>query len=184
LFGESRVRRDILALFFSRPGVVRHAGQLAREIGRVPQVVGRELARLEVAGVLTSEGVGRTRRYRVDERSPIAAELRTLVQKTVGLERRLSQALEDLPGIEEAFVYGSYAAGTDRPTSDVDVLVIGSVDVAEMARRVGDVERELDRDVNVHVYPRDEVRGLLEADDRFIRAVFDGPRIRLVRRPD
>jgi len=182
LFGTSRVRREILARLFSNPGMTRHAGQLARELGRAPQAVGRELGRLEDAGILVSERIGRARRYRVDERSPIAAELRALVQKTVGVERQLGEVLQDLPGVEEAFIYGSYAAGTDRPTSDVDVMVIGSVDPAEMARRVGDVERVLDRDVNVHVYTRDEARSLLEAGDRFLRAVIDGPRVNLVQR--
>jgi len=180
LFGTSKVRREILARLFSSPGMTRHAGQLARELGRAPQAVGRELGRLEDAGILVSERIGRARRYRVDERSPIAAELRALVQKTVGVERHLGRALQDLPGVEEAFIYGSYATGTDRPASDVDVMVIGSVDTAELARRVGDVERELDRDVNIHVYTREETRSLLEAGDRFLRTVFDGPRIDLV----
>lgn len=182
LFGSSNVRREILARLFASPGVTRHASQLARELGRTPQAVGRELDRLEVAGILVSEQIGRVRRYRVNDRSPITADLRALVQKTFGVERHVSDALRDLPGIEEAFIYGSHAAGTDRPASDVDVLVIGSANPAEMARRVGDLERTLDRDINVHLYTRDEVQSLLAGGDRFIQAVFTGPRIDLLQR--
>lgn len=180
LFGSSRLRREILARFFARRGVTGHASQLARELHSTPQAVGRELDRLEGVGVLVSEHIGRVRLYRVDERSPLAGDLRALVQKTVGVERQLSDMLLDLPGVDEAFIYGSYAAGTDRPTSDIDVLVVGSVDPARLAERVGDVERTLDRDINVHVYTRAEVQSLLTGGDRFIVSVFAGPRIGLL----
>lgn len=90
LFGESLVRRQILERFFARPGVVRHVRELARELDRSPTIVGAELDRLERATILTSERIGRARRYRVDEDSPIASEIRSLVRKTIGVEARLS----------------------------------------------------------------------------------------------
>ncbi len=62
VFGSSTVRREILAAFFARPGFVAHPRELARQLGRAPQVVGRELKRLGAAGILTSETIGRSRR--------------------------------------------------------------------------------------------------------------------------
>jgi len=97
LFGSSAVRREVLSAFFARPGMVAHPRELARQLGRAPQVVGRELRRLEAAGILTSETIGRSRRYRVDEASSIAPEVRSLVAKTIGIEARLRTALASVP---------------------------------------------------------------------------------------
>jgi predicted nucleotidyltransferase len=180
LFGGSYVRRQILLTFFARPEVVRHVRELARELGRSPTIVGEELDRLERTGILTSERIGRARRYRVDERSPIAAEVRSLVQKTIGVEARVREAIADLAGVEEAFLYGSYARGDERPASDLDLFVIGSVDQEALSERLTDVERDLRRDVNVTSYDRDELKRLIDDADRFVVGVFEGPRVPIV----
>jgi predicted nucleotidyltransferase len=180
-FGSSGVRRAILRTFFARPGVVRHVRELARELGRSATIVSQELDRLERAGILTSERIGRTRRYRVDDTSPIATEVRSLVQKTIGIEARVREAIVDLPGVEEAFLYGSYAAGTERATSDLDLFVVGAVDQEQLTERLTDVERELGRDVNVSVYERAEIERLRANGDRFVATVLDGPRVPLIK---
>ncbi len=180
LFGSSAVRREILAAFFARSGVVAHPRELARQIRRPPQVVGRELRGLEAAGILTSETIGRARRYRVDDASPIAAEIRSLVAKTIGIEARLRAALATVPGVEEAYLYGSYARGTERPTSDLDVLVVGAIDRARLSERLVELEQDLGRDINVTAYERAELDALRQADDPFLADVVAGPRIRLL----
>lgn len=180
LFGSSTVRREILAAFFARSGVVTHPRELARRLGRPPQVVARELRRLEAAGILASETIGRARRYRVDEASPIAAEVRSLVAKTIGIEARLRAALAAVPGVEDAYLYGSYARGTERPTSDLDVLVVGSVDRASLSERLVELEQELGREVNVTAYERAELDALRRSGDRFIADVFSNPLVRIL----
>jgi len=180
LFGSSAVRREVLSAFFARPSMVAHPRELARQLGRAPQVVGRELRRLEAAGILTSEAIGRSRRYRVDEVSPIAAEVRSLVAKTIGIEARLRAALASVPGVEEAHIYGSYARGTERPSSDLDVLIVGDVDRAALSERLVEVEQDLGRDVNITAYGRAELGVLRQAGDPFLADVFDQPRIRLL----
>ena len=184
LFGESEVRREILRRFFARPGVVRHVRELARELGRSATIVGQELNRLEETGILTSERIGRARRYRVDERSPIASEIRSLVRKTIGVEARLQEALADVPGIEEAFLYGSYARGDERATSDLDLFVIGSVNQELLSERLADVERDLGREVSLASYERAEIQRLRDDEgDLFIKRVLEGPRIPLLPAP-
>ncbi len=180
LFGGSEVRRQILRTFFARPGLVRHVRELARELGWSATIVGQELDRLERTGILTSDRIGRARRYRVDEQSPIASEIRSLVQKTIGVEARIRDAIADLPGIEEAFLYGSYARGDERATSDLDLMVIGAVEQEDLSERLAGVERDLKRDVNVTSYDRDEIERLRSEGDLFVERVLDGPRVLLI----
>ena len=179
LFGTSEVRRRILAAFYAAPGLVTHPRELARRIGHPSQVVGRELGRLEHAGILASESVGRARRYRVNPDSPIAAEVRGLVLRTIGADAQIATALGGVAGIEEAWIFGSHARGTDRPTSDIDLLVIGAVDRAALSEQLVQVEQELGRDVNVVAYTRAELDDLTSAGDPFIADVMASPRTRL-----
>ena len=180
LFGASDVRRSILRIFFARPGVQRHPRQLARELGRSATIVAEELDRLERSGILASEWIGRTRRYRVDEASPIASEIRSLVQKTIGVEARLREALAGVPGVEEAFLFGSYARGEERATSDLDLFVVGQADQELLSEQLADVERDLGRDVNVVTYTRPELDRLQEQLDPFVLGVLTGSRVPLV----
>jgi len=138
------------------------------------------MATTQRAGVLRSERVGTARRYRVDDASPFASEIRSLVQKTIGVEARIRDAITNLLGIEEAFLYGSYARGDERATSDLDLLVIGPVDQVELSERLADVERELGRDVNVASYERGELERLRREGDLFIDRVYDGARVALI----
>ena len=179
VFGTSDVRRRILAAFYATPGLVTHPRELARRLGHPSQVVGRELRRLEEAGILMSELVGRVRRYRVDVGSPIASDVRGLVLRTIGAEALISASLAGVLGIEEAWIFGSHARGTERPSSDIDLLVIGPVDRAALSDRLVEVEQELGRDVNLVAYTRGELAVLVSAGDPFISDVLAGPRTRV-----
>src|SRR5262249_21067969 len=91
-----------------------------------PGPAGAQAARIMGDPVLPADPSAR--QYRSDDQSPLAAEVRSVFRRTVGIDQRLRAALEGLPGVEAAAILGSYAAGTDRPGSDIDVLVIGHPD--------------------------------------------------------
>jgi len=179
IFGISEVRRQVLAAFYASPGLVTHARELARRLGHPSQVVGRELQRLEHAGILVSEAVGRSRRYRVNVDSPIAGDVRGLVLRTIGVDALIDSALSGIAGIEEAWIFGSHARGTERASSDIDLLLIGPVDRAALSERLVEVEQELGRDVNVVAYTRAELADLEAAGDPFVVDVLANPRTRV-----
>lgn len=179
LFGRSGLRRDLLRAFFTRPGLRGHVRELARLTRHAAPPVGRELARLEAAGLLRSEMAGRSRVYQLDERSPVVRELRPVVQRTVGAEALLRDAFAGLKGIEEAFIFGSYGTAKETPRSDIDVLVIGRPS-ERMWERVVEVERALGREVNVKHYTRAEVDRLRRSGSEFIRSAYAGRRVTLV----
>jgi predicted nucleotidyltransferase len=85
-----------------------------------------------------------------------------------------------VPGIEEAFLYGSYARDEERAASDLDLFVIGRVDQALLSERLGDVERDLGREVNVASYERNELEQLRQAGDLFVERVLEGTQVPLI----
>jgi predicted nucleotidyltransferase len=178
--GASEVRKDLLRFFHVRSGASGHVRAIARQIGRDPGAVSRELRRLEEQGLIVAETVGRSRVYRVAPNSRAAREMRVVIQRTLGVESSLRQALADLPGIDEAFIFGSYAAGSERAGSDIDLLVIGSPSSDELRRRIGAVGRELRRDVNLIELTAAELRKLRAKRDPFVRDVLSHPRVVVV----
>ena len=76
-----------------------------------------------------------------------------------------------------AFVFGSVARGKEKSTSDVDLLVVGSVSF-ENAVEASHVARErLGREVNPVVMSKDAFRAKQRGRDRFTSRVLKEPKI-------
>ena len=183
LFGKAR--RAVLGLLYARPDEAFYLRQITREVQAGQGAVQRELKRLVDAGLLTREARGREVHYRANRACPIFAELHGLVLKTVGLADVLRTAL--LPfqtDITLAAVYGSQAAGTARAGSDVDLLVVGTVEEMALHKAIAETESQLARAVNYTLLtPREFARRRRERGG-FVARVLAGPLIPLLGSPD
>lgn len=131
--------------------------ELATRAGVSPAHVHKEIGRLEAAGLVRSRRHGRNRLVEANPQSPLTADLRSLLTKALGPVTILRRLLTGVPSIEEAFVYGSWAAAyqgepTTSPPGDIDLMVLGTPDIQavyEVARRA---EKELGIPVNPTVF--------------------------------
>ncbi len=174
LFG-SKLRVRLLTHLFRHSQEAFYVRELERAISVPVSALARELKRLEGAGLLTSESIGRHRFYRLRADAPGIAELRQLFTLVDDALQQLANALSGIPGIELALVFGSYASGAPRAYSDIDALIIGSVSERDIAPVVAKVERHLGREVNYHLLTREEARAELEQGNGFLSAVLEGP---------
>lgn len=112
----------------------------------------REVARLLEAGILAEREVGRTRLVRANQDSPLVGPLREILLVATGPVALLAEELAELPGVEVAFLYGSFAArmqGVEGPSpKDIDVMVVGEPDVAAVYDACSRVEQLVGRPVN------------------------------------
>ncbi len=134
----------------------------------------KEIERLESSGLVKSTPSGRNRLVEADPTSPVYQELRGLLVKTLGPEPLLRSAFADIDGIQDAFIYGSWADPAQTSSADIDVLVIGDPDVGAVYDAASAVEAEVGRPVNVTVRSPIE---WADSDGVFERAVKSGPRI-------
>lgn len=177
---RSDLQARLLSILLLETGEPIATPDLARRTGASAASLHRELARLEDAGVIEHDRIGRTKRYRAATDSPIHAPLRELVERTVGIEPMLRARLERLPGVEAAALFGSWAAGAVGPSSDVDLLVVGNMDRAALLRIAREVEEVAGREVNVTAYSRDEFRRRRRDGSGFLATVLDRPLVPLV----
>lgn len=158
-------------------------GELARRTGTPQATVSREVARLVAAGLLTDRPIGRTRLVSARAESPIHDELAALLTKVAGPPAVLGELLAGVPGVREAYVYGSWARRFhgepgDEP-ADIDVLVIvenddgvDGADVRAVRAATDEATRRLGRDVTATVLTPQE---WADGSSGFLRTVRDSP---------
>jgi DNA-binding transcriptional ArsR family regulator len=147
--------------------------ELAAHLRVRPSSLQRELSRLTDAGILTRRRHGNRIVYQVDESCPLLVDLRGLLAKTVGLVDVLRAALGPFRAtIEYAFVYGSLARGEETSASDIDLLIVGPVGLAELAPALRQAERQLGRPVNPSLYSLGEFTKKMRAGNHFLTVVW------------
>ena len=170
-----RVRQGVLAATLTRPEKWWYLSELAEFLGTRPSSLQRELKSLEQSSILQKRKDGRRTYFKAETRSPIFRELRSIFEKTVGLIPILITALNPFENkIICAFVYGSVARREERASSDVDLMVIGSAGLADLAPALRKAERRLGREINVTNYSRDEFRKKVADGDHFLNTVLKG----------
>jgi predicted nucleotidyltransferase len=167
----------LLARVYLHPDRPATIAQLARELALNDGALTREANRLERAGLVRSDRLGRNRILRPNEESPYYPELHGLLLKAYGPAAAMGEELGRVAGVERAYVYGSWAAryagepGTDP--GDIDVIVIGSpASGLELTRVSSDLFSRLGREVNIVVVDEDEWEA---AESGFLRDVQSRP---------
>ncbi len=176
LFGQTR--SAVLGALLLHPESSLHVRELARLTGASAGSLHRELRALADMGLLRRQEVGRQVHYQANADSRVFAELAGLLRKTAGLVDVLRNALEPLGAKAKlVFVYGSVAAGTERASSDVDLMVLGTAGFADLARALAPVQEVLRREVNPTVMTPREFAAKLAKGDGFARSVTLGSRL-------
>lgn len=176
---RSEMQVRLLALLLLQPERNWTLQQLADTLAAPSSSVHRELGRAEAAGIVRRDATARPHRFRAATEDPLHEPLATVLRRSVGVEERLSSALE-LPGVIAAVIYGSWASGTRRPDSDIDVLVIGDSDLRELRRLVRPIGKAVGRTIDLTVLTADEFQGLLADRSSFARRVIEAPKTPLV----
>jgi predicted nucleotidyltransferase len=179
IFG-SRIRAKILGWFFTHTDESFFVRQIASILKEDPTNVSREMANLEKLGILRSGRNGNLKLFQASADCPFFKELKWLVLKTTGVAGQIRAAIEKFPGIDYAFIYGSYAKGDERHNSDVDILIIGDVNLDRLDSHLGKLEKTLGREISYVLYSMEEFKSKKKAKDRFLMGVLSGKKIMVV----
>jgi predicted nucleotidyltransferase len=176
LLGQTR--SSVLSVLLLRPEISLHVRELARLTGGSPGSLHRELRALADMGLLLRQETGRQVYYRANLQCPVYEELAGLLRKTAGLVDVLREALAPLTDkVELAFVYGSMASGTEHAHSDVDVMVIGELEFADVVLALSPAQSVLRREINPTVLTHAEFTRKLRQAEGFVSSVWHGPKL-------
>ena len=176
---RSETQARLLAAVLLHPDREASIADLARETGSDPGNLHSEVERLVQAGILADRRVGRTRLLRAGD-SALIAPLSNLLLLGYGPKTAVENALSGIPGIEHAFIGGSWAARYNGEPGafphDVDVIVIGKPNRDDATEAVIEALRSIGHDGQVIFRSPAAWR---EAKDAFTRTAKDGPLVEL-----
>ncbi|WP_454850781.1 nucleotidyltransferase domain-containing protein [Promicromonospora soli] len=150
---RSRLQGTILARTHLDPDREFSLGELARLAQGSTTATSHEVDRLVSAGLLDDRRVGNLRLIKRGRPTAITRPLTELLTVAFGPVQVLSRLLSDVEGIEQAYVYGSWAARyvgqVGPPPHDIDVLVIGNPDMDELDSAAERARQQLGNEVNI-----------------------------------
>ncbi len=150
---RSRVQGDIVAWIMLNPENEFSLVEIAEAVRTSPATVMREVDRLAAGGLVRERRMGNTRLVRADTDNPVYRPLADLMAVTFGPVGVLRDLLGTVPGVDQAIIYGSWAARYDGQSGpvpgDIDVLVIGTPERGALDDVAEQAERQLRREVNI-----------------------------------
>jgi predicted nucleotidyltransferase len=173
----------LVLYFVLHPDSAPHFRGLQRATGISSRSLQHELVRLQELGMIRRERDGKLVRYPRVPDHPRWFVFRDLVREFAEPKTLLRTALVEVPGIDAAFIFGSFARGDMDERSDIDVFAIGD-DLEEpgpelvLAAGTSEASVLLGHEVNVTRYTRDKLEARQEGG--FLRSVLAGPKKWLV----
>jgi len=177
---KSKIRRDLLALFFTNPSQKYYLRELQRILGYSAGSIRRELLRFQKDSLFNTEKVGNLLYYSLNINHPLHEELKSIVSKTVGIEGSLRKILSSIKEIKISFIYGSFASKTHKSASDIDLMIIGNPDISSLNEKIAKLEKKLKREINTTLYSSEEYKSKKKAKSGFILDLIKNPKIILI----
>lgn len=178
IFG-ARLRANVLSWFFIHHDESFFVRQLAIILKEDSTNLSRELSNLEKVGILFSKRQGNLKYFQVNKDCSFFNEMKGLILKTVGVSGELKSVLGKLPGIQYAFVFGSYAKGEEKADSDIDLMIVGNVELDKLDSVISSLEKRFGRTINYVVYNYREFLNKKKKKDGFIMDVLKDKKIML-----
>ena len=167
-----KTRRSVLAATVMHPDRWWFHADLARHLGVPPSSLQRELQSLVEAGILIRREEGKHVYFKPDPNCPLLPELQGIMTKTLGLVDVLRATMAPFQtAVRVAFVYGSIARSEELSESDVDLMVIGNVKLADLSPELSKAVATLGREVNPTVFSPEEFSRKLQDGHHFVTSV-------------
>lgn len=175
LFGGTRI--SVLSLLYGNPEEAFYLRQIVRAVGKGMGATQRELTNLTSSGIVVRRRMGNQVYYKANKENPIFIELRNLILKTTGAYAIIGDSMERIAQtIDVAFIYGSFARGEETVGSDIDIMVVGDVDVQDVASALYPLHETLGRAINPTVYSREDFTDRISKGNHFLMTVLKEPK--------
>ena len=185
LFG-SGTRVDVLWCFLQNPDDWFGSRDLEKLTGRSQSDCRRNMKILSNLGLIKNVRSGHNEirlsgnRFILNKNHPWIPPLRMLLEKSIGGLSILSEAVQKLPDIEVAFVFGSFATSEQTPLSDIDLMVIGRHSLMTLAEPISEVEERIGRDIQIIAYSPEEWQNKFKERNHFVASLMGSPKIFIV----
>lgn len=165
---KSRLRKKILAYFFTNPSANLYLREISSILKEDPGNLSKELNKLTQEHLFNSTLRGNQKYFLLNTSHPLYKEIKSVISKTIGVEGALRKAIDKIQGIKLAFIYGSFARDAENSISDIDLFIVGSPDKDLVMEKIEVLEKGLQREINYNIYPEKEFYTRIKKRDSFL----------------
>ncbi len=173
----SKSRVKVLGVFLENPSEMYHVRELVRRTGDEINAVRRELFYLEKKGILNREPRANRVYYSLSRSYPFYFDLLKLGAKSVGLGSAILENRAKLGKIKYAALSGRFVRRMAKNPDDIDVLVVGTVVLPELALLIREEEKRLNSEINYTVMAEEEFDFRKKRRDPFILSILLGSKV-------
>ncbi|MBD3281043.1 hypothetical protein GF389_06040 [Candidatus Dojkabacteria bacterium] len=173
----SKVRIKSLKYFFFNPDMPIHLRGAVRKFKEEINAVRRELNRLEEIKLLLTEKRGNRKYYSVNKEHPYYDVLLAMMHKTFGLGGDLLKSVKKLGEVKYILLTSSYTQGVTLEPHDVDLVVVGDVDIDLLGEIVGLAEKKVGKELNYTVLSESDFDLRKKRRDAFVSQLIFGDNV-------
>jgi hypothetical protein len=178
LFG-SKTRVKLLHLFLNNPNRAFYVREITRKIDEQINSVRRELANMLSIGIIQSDSANNRLYYEVNQSythyEPLRAIFADGASTTAAAETPANsdwgKRLKALGDVRLALLTGSLVRGSK---TDVDVLLVGSINKTQSKKFIKEVEDEEGKTINYTIMTYEDFYYRLSIKDRFVTDIING----------
>jgi DNA-binding transcriptional ArsR family regulator len=176
----SEVRVNILKLLLLNPNRAFHIRAIVRQVGAEINAVRRELDNLLEINLVSRRQSSNKIFYQIETSHPFFSDLLSLVAKEDGIGAAIIKNEKRIGMIDYAVLSLAFLRGRKSTALDVDLFIVGNVDLEVVKNIVKEEESKMNREINYSVMSMEEFMSRKRTNDPFIYRVMTQSRTMLI----
>lgn len=184
LFG-SKTRVKLLHLFMNNPGKSFYVREITRLVDEQINSVRRELSNMLSIGIISSDTADNKLYYQVNQRYEHYSPLREIFVDRISSKTAIQTTtasdwqyfIKDVIGIRVAIAAGLLVKGS---TSDVDLLIVGSIATPRLKKAISMIEQIEGRELSYSVLSYEDFYYRLSVRDKFITEILNSKHLVII----
>ena len=177
---KSELTIKLFGYYFINPEARHYIRELAEILKLDPGNLSKKMTELSKEGLFIAHKEGNNLFYALNKQFPLLKEYQNIYEAKYGLAQTITKELKKIAGLNEAYIYGSYAKGGFETGSDIDLLVVGDCGHELLLSAISPLEKRLRREINVTDFSSIEYHAKIKAKDFFIANIFSEKTIKLL----
>ncbi|MBU4016515.1 hypothetical protein KKF69_03480 [Patescibacteria group bacterium] len=176
----SKTRVKLLNIFLTNPDEMLHVRECVRRAEEEINAVRRELLFLEKKGIFNREPRANRVYYSLRKDYPFYYDLLKIGAKTIGLGDEIIKNRSKIGKIKYAMFSGKFMRRIKDSPEDVDLIIVGTIVLPELAILVRNEENRLGTEINYTAMAEEEFKFRKQRNDPFLMSILSGTRVMLI----
>ena len=169
---KSNITKELLNYFFLHEDKSLYLNEISEKLKLDKRNLSKKLKEFLAEGLFVKEEDANLTYYSLNKDYPLYNEYKKIILKTIGVEKQLKDTLKKTKGVSNAYIFGSYAENTMDTASDIDLLVVGTANIKEINSIIMNIQKKIDREINVVVMSTKEFKEKKAQNEEFLKNVL------------